>query len=102
MVRARRMKRGKVPERFVWDLEDDPDGNFWHIVVEGHGISQDEVEEVLSEPDNPSEQSRSSGERITFGRTRIGNYIAVVWELVDEDPRTVRPITAFHAPPPKR
>ena len=33
--------------QIIWDLEDDPDGNYWHIVVEGHGVTQDEVEEVL-------------------------------------------------------
>lgn len=24
---------------FIWDLEDDPEGNYWHICVEGHGVS---------------------------------------------------------------
>jgi hypothetical protein len=23
---------------FIWDLEDDPEGNYWHICVEGHGV----------------------------------------------------------------
>jgi hypothetical protein len=23
----------------IWDLEDDPDGNYVHIVVEGHGVT---------------------------------------------------------------
>ncbi len=32
---------------FIWDLEDDPEGNYWHISVEGHGVSGEEVEEVL-------------------------------------------------------
>jgi len=35
-----------MPEPFeplvIWDLEDDPDGNYLHIVIE-HEISQDEV-----------------------------------------------------------
>ena len=28
--------------QFVWDLEDDPEGNYWHIVVEGHGVTREE------------------------------------------------------------
>lgn len=31
----------------IWDEEDDPDGNYYHIVTEGHGITQDEVDDVL-------------------------------------------------------
>ena len=33
---------------FIWDLEDDPEGNYWHICVEGHGVTREEVEEVLA------------------------------------------------------
>ena len=24
---------------FIWDLEDDPEGNYWHICVEGDGVA---------------------------------------------------------------
>jgi hypothetical protein len=33
----------------IWDLEDDEDGNYLHIVVE-HGVSQDEVWDVVGNP----------------------------------------------------
>jgi hypothetical protein len=33
---------------FIWDLEDDPEGNYWHVCVEGQGITQEEVEKVLA------------------------------------------------------
>jgi hypothetical protein len=33
----------------IWDLEDDPDGNYAHIVLE-HGITQDEVDDVIGNP----------------------------------------------------
>lgn len=33
---------------FNWDLEDDPEGNYWHICVEGHGVTREEVEEVVA------------------------------------------------------
>jgi len=33
---------------FIWDLDDDPDGNHWQICVEGHGVTRDEGEEVLA------------------------------------------------------
>lgn len=50
----------------VWDLEDDPDGNFVHIVVE-HDVSQDEVEDVVGDPANPTVASHSTGRPLTFG-----------------------------------
>ena len=78
----------------IWDLEDDPDGNYWHI-VEGHDVTPDEVEEVLNNEQNPTTVSRKSGSPITFGRTRSGKTIAVVWELVNDDPRMIYPITAY-------
>jgi hypothetical protein len=83
----------------LWDLDDDPDGNYVHIVVE-HDVSQDEVDDVMSNPTNPTTESDSSGCPITFGWTQTGRYIGVVWELVLDDPYTIKPVTAFDAPPP--
>jgi uncharacterized DUF497 family protein len=88
-------------ESFIWDLEDDEEGNYWHIVVEGHGISRAEVEEVLSDPDNPVTESQSSGRPLTFGWTSIGRYIAVVWEEVNDDPLMIYPVTAYETLPLK-
>jgi hypothetical protein len=51
----------------IWDLEDDPDGDVAHIAE--HGITQDEVEEVVGTPANPTVLSDSSGRPITFGWT---------------------------------
>ncbi|MCI0457108.1 MAG: DUF4258 domain-containing protein [Gemmataceae bacterium] len=83
---------------FLWDLEDDPDGNVQHIAE--HGITQDEVEEVLRAGHGKAVASRSSGQLVTFGWTSTGKYIAVVFDYVDDDPPSVRPVTAFEAPPP--
>ena len=83
----------------VWDLEDDPDGNVLHIA--SHGLSQEEVESVLFDPDSDTTRSRSTGEKITFGYTSTGRYIAVVWEHVMDEPRTMRPITAYEVPEPR-
>jgi hypothetical protein len=44
---------------FVWDLEDDPDGNVAHIAE--HGIMPEEVEEVLEAEHGSATTSRSSG-----------------------------------------
>jgi hypothetical protein len=86
--------------QIIWDLPDDPDGNYCHLVVEGHGISQEEVEEVLRNPTCDTDESRSSSQPITFGWTSAGRYIAVVWEFVLEDPKMIYPITAYEVPPP--
>jgi len=44
---------------FIWNLEDDPDGNLQHISE--HGISREEVEDVLRHPRNLTGVSESSG-----------------------------------------
>jgi hypothetical protein len=83
----------------IWDLEDNPDGNYLHIVVE-HGVTQDEVDDVVCDPSNPTVESDSSGRPVTFGYTQTGRYLAVVWEHVSDDPYTIKPVTAYDAPPP--
>lgn len=85
--------------RFIWDLVDDPEGNVRHIAQ--HDITPDEVEEVLTDHHNEATVSRSSNLPITFGWTLTGKYIAVVYEEVDEDPLTLRPVTAYETNPPR-
>jgi uncharacterized DUF497 family protein len=84
----------------IWDLDDDPDGNVRHIAE--HGVSIDEVEDVLSDPDNSTVVSKTSDRSVTFGETSSGRYLAVVWETAQEDPLSIYPITAYDAPRPRR
>jgi hypothetical protein len=83
-----------------WDLEDDPEGNYWHICVEGHGVTREEVEEVLAENYQTATESRSSGQPEAFGWTNSGKYLTVIFEYVSDDPLTVYPITAYEVAPP--
>ena len=85
---------------FIWDLEGDREGNYWHICVEGHGVSREEVEEILSENYETATRSRSSGQPEAFGWTASGKYLTVVFEQVSDDPLTVYPITAYEVQPP--
>lgn len=78
----------------IWDLDDDPEGNVQHIAE--HGISREEVEEVLENPAG-IEWSRSSGRPVAFGETSTGRLIAVVYDQIDEE--TAYPITAFEVEP---
>ncbi len=78
----------------IWDLDDDPHGNLRHIAE--HGITKEEVEEVLENPAGV-ESSRSSGRPIAFGETSTGRIIAVVYEEIEED--TVYPVTAYEVEP---
>jgi uncharacterized DUF497 family protein len=78
----------------LWDLDDDPEGNVQHILL--HGITKEEVEEVL-ERSEATEISRSSGRPIAFGETRTGRLIVVVYEQIDDD--TVYPVTAYEVEP---
>jgi hypothetical protein len=86
---------------FIWDLEDDRDGNHWHICVEGHGVTREEVEEVVAGNYETATQSRSSGQPEAFGWTASGKYLTVVFEKVSNNPLTVYPITAYEVPPPR-
>ena len=85
----------------IWDSDDDPRGNVQHIAL--HGVTQSEVEEVLDDHYEDYFLSREEPHNpITFGNTTTGKYIAVVFEVVEADPPTVYPITAYEAPPPGR
>ena len=83
----------------IWDEEDDRDGNYWHICVEGHGLTCEEVEEVLRDDETEIEVSRSSGRPTAFGWTSSGERIAIVFEEMSEDPKIVYPISAYPVPP---
>ena len=84
--------------QLIWDLEDDPQGNFQHIAE--HDVTPDEVEEVLNDRHSQTAYSDSSGRPITFGWTADGRYLAVIWEVVDREPLVVYPVTAYEAPEP--
>ena len=77
----------------AWDMEDDPKGNVRHIAE--HGITMEEVEEVLLNEDNPVGESRSSGRPITIGETATGKRIAVIWEEASDNPLVIRHVTAY-------
>ena len=87
---------------FIWDLDDDPDGNYWHICVEGHGITQEEVEEVLEAFYPGKTTSRTSARPLVFGWTSTGKYLSVCYEDVPGDIPTVYPVTAYEVTPPTR
>lgn len=71
-----------------WD--DEPAGNVERISE--HGITMDDVEEVLFNPTG-RDRSRSSGLPIAFGVTPDGRYILVVHEQIDDC--TIFPVTAY-------
>jgi uncharacterized DUF497 family protein len=77
----------------LWDLDDDPDGNVQHCAE--HGVTKDEVEEVLQNAED-SDISRSSGRPVVFGDTSTGRHLMVVYEEVEPD--MVYPITAYDVP----
>ncbi len=85
--------------QIIWDLDDEPDGNVQHIAE--HGLTKEEVDDVLMNSSNPTDESHSSGNPVTFGWTSTGRHIIVVWEHVHDDPLTIFPITAYEVPPPR-
>jgi len=70
---------------------------FWIEENEGHvaehGVSRDEFEEIVSNPD-AVEQSRSSERQVARGMTSTGRYLCCVYELLDGG-ITVFPVTAY-------
>jgi len=57
-------------DSIIWDLDDDPDGNVQHCA--DHGITKEEVEEVL-ENATDADISRSSGRLWSLGtRAPVG------------------------------
>ena len=80
-------------DQIIWDLDDDPEGNVRHIAR--HHVTRDEVEEILADPRSMTTVSKSSGEKITFGHTSSGRYLAVASQMVSDDLLIARPITAF-------
>jgi hypothetical protein len=86
----------------IWDDENDPEGNYWHICVEGHGLARGEVEEVedvLRDDESEIEVSRSTGRPTAFGWTSSGERVPVVFEEMSDDPRMVYPVSAYPVPP---
>jgi uncharacterized DUF497 family protein len=63
-----------------------------------HGISQEDFEEVVCQPQSKG-FSRSSGLPAAWGHTSDGRYLIVVYEEVDEV--TILPISAYEVPEPR-
>jgi uncharacterized DUF497 family protein len=80
-------------DAIIWDLDDDPDGNVQHCAE--HGVTKEEVEEVLANPTD-TDISESSGRPVAFGDTSTGRHLMVVFDEIDED--TVYPVTAYDVP----
>ena len=80
-------------EAILWDLDSDPEGNVQHCA--DHGVSQEEVEEVLDTATD-FDVSRSSGRPVAFGDTSAGRHLMVVYERIDD--ATIYPITAYEVP----
>jgi uncharacterized DUF497 family protein len=75
----------------LWDWNN-PDGNVAHIAE--HGVTPEEVRQVLEAPATIPRPSRSQPSRtVVAGFTRTGRYLVVVFEQVDS--MTVLPVTAF-------
>ena len=77
----------------IWDEPDDPDGNVTH--VNEHGLTPSEVEEVLLNESLPIGRSRSSGRPCRIGLTSTGRFVFVCWEVVEDDPPIIYPVTAY-------
>jgi uncharacterized DUF497 family protein len=82
--------------RIIWDDPDDPNGHVQHSAE--HGLSIEDVEEVLSNPTSDG-SSASSGLPCVWGYTIEGIYIIFVYEEVDPD--TIRIVTAYEVREPR-
>ena len=78
--------------RFLFVLWDsDPGGNLDKIAQ--HGLTPEEVEDVLMDDNSLEQTSRSSGRPLLKGLTSTGRFIAVPYIEIDAD--TAYPLTAY-------
>jgi uncharacterized DUF497 family protein len=82
---------------FEWDDPSDPDGNVAHIAA--HGVTTQDAERVVRDPNNRQQRSRSSGYPVTFGWTKDRRFLMVVWFGRGQNPEVVRVITAYEIEP---
>jgi hypothetical protein len=80
----------------IWD--DEPNGNVEHVTE--HGLTPEEVDEVLLDDTIPTAHSASTGRPCKFGYTSTGKYIIVIWDELNDDPRIIYPVTAYEVPEP--
>ena len=80
----------------VWNRK--PGKNVDHVA--DHGLTSDEVEEVLLDDTLSTQTSNRSGRPCKFGWTSTGKHIIVVWIELNGDPGKLYPITAYPVPPP--
>lgn len=80
---------------FIWDADDDPDGNVEHLAE--HDLTVEDVEFVLAAPTSEG-KSQSSGLPAIWGYTEDGRYVIVVYEEIDQD--TIRVVTAYEVNEP--
>jgi hypothetical protein len=66
-----------------------------------HGLTPDEVDEVLLDDTIPTAYSASTQRPCKFGYTSTGKHIIVVWDEVNDDPRIIYPVTSYEVPEPR-
>ena len=69
----------------------DPETDQPHIY--GHGVSEDEVEDVLASPNE--DRAGNKGSRIAIGQTRAGRYLKVIYSTKDDATKGFFVITAY-------
>jgi uncharacterized DUF497 family protein len=89
---CRRIKRSDA--KVIWDDAGERRGN--RQKIEDYGLTEDEVDSVLLDDAATVVANRSHPEHcLVFGYTYTGRFIAVAFEILDEDYPVIRPITAF-------
>ncbi|MBN1609639.1 MAG: hypothetical protein JW940_23605 [Polyangiaceae bacterium] len=68
----------------------DPETGLPHI--QGHGVTEAEVEQVLDKPGE--DRAGRDGPRVAIGQTRAGRYLRVIY-VPDPTPNSAFVITAF-------
>ncbi len=90
--RCRRIKRSDA--QVIWDDPSQPLGN--RQKVWAYDLTEDEVESVLLDDQYEATPNRSFPEHcLIFGYTYTDRFIAVAFDVLDENVPMIRPITAF-------
>ncbi len=82
----------------IWDDPDEESSNTAHVAE--HGLTPEEVDEILLDDAIATAFSHSSGRPCKFGWTSTGKHIIVIWEEVNVEPLVIYPVTAYEVREP--
>ena len=86
-----------IDVQVAWDDEENDDPSRFNNVrhIAEHGVSQDDVEDVIYDPASVVERGSRPDRFEIVGRTRDGRLLRIPFVFRNRDPDVIYPITTF-------